>query len=1610
MGLFKFLVLWGPTILFSLILLSGFLTGVVRGLRRSRVFFIHRLIAGAIALTLFLLCVNSTYFDKGFLSFISLFGVDMHDIFNVSSSIDTLKGVLTAGIPSLIKDTDGALAVALSENSRYILALVNLIYSMTFGFICLVIYYLIKFILFLCYCLFYPEWKYVKKYKKKVEKNEDAKPYKKRRLAGGLVGLFSSFLVAIVSFSFIGNVMYIAVGTGDKGLPNYRFNDSSTREVYNTVGTIESYGTKGVFKLLNLAKYKNGVPLYLYPAGFIFSGKMEDSVTNESERVYFTYEMANYTEFLRETASLAIEYCGSEIDNTIAGEEVEVMQLVKDLLTNDVFRLKFRELLNEYTEKSTFVGEFMFDLIDSYCANISESSIASSLSEDAVELMEILFVKGYISPVIYFEEKYTESNKVLPYIKLSDVVSKKDLLVVYDIFTELVDKGLLDENYDVMDMVVSVCSHLEEFKVFNSSNANKSNINGVLGRLYSYAEIKLLGVSSTESIENYTTNVDIKWTDEIIALAEKSTDIQIVYNKVKQLQESGANTRECFEGLFDDATIVNAYDSVVDYVSNSLLTGRVMDSNYVYGMLEDLILQNASGYTTPKDLCFRNQTDESGNIVYGELFRFMQAIKQFGTRPATRDLLINIIDGGDADVLQQLKAAESDLKEVDSYGISIVSYLKDSTLLRAVGSAFLINASKQDEVPIYIPNLSKEKDAYGEYIDVIKKEEYDLLIDSLFTKDGSVNSKDYGFIALIPDGVKVSDSNFKNEIFEANDNLFENNVIINLINNSYIFQATFGKFVINNTESLGDIITLTPDLMSPADWVSSYKVENNEKVLVKQSETVKVFDALHELFGTSKKLKDIDSAFDEILKTDKLSQFNYPAINVTSIFVDDEGVKENVSTTEVIYNSVLIRGTISSFICNNLPDDLKTEGLEKAKGEDGIITIEEFSTLIELVDFLDINDVTNQDSFNCIDDYMNNLSGVITLTKYGQEDEKEAKLLDLIYQSSPIKYYFSKVIDDALVKAIGEDDDDRYKLDFIKDENNLYTYEQSTDIINSLVVCDVDNAESSSDKIVEAFQHFNDVITFEDYPEVLDQGETTTRLDVFYKSNVMVILLTDSLEEQIQSNDMLQDHVDAKESVSCGENSYYQYKKFEIEQLVKFIDGKSIDGSSANQFEASSIEIQRVRDEFFDHDTKLCNSKLLLSSISLNLLENEAVTTGSLIIPNTAIVELTDVTLIVDAELYNVLSFACDLGVSSIDNVNNTMQNDSMLKLNVISSYTAEGVQNTDIIRTTVSDRIIENNVLSVPKSVLDNNFEDYKVVNAKELSTLFTLVQQIGIDNMGGVKSLNVDEISLIVAKSWIAQSEIIHATTSVKIIDNCSDDSDYLIIPVVAKVKKNSQYVDSYVISKTLSAKDFLDELTLISVEELTYLFDALISIDIDTVSTAYGLTENDFNPVNFTDNQINRIALSSILRATITQNVKFNSEGEDIIPKAFTSEVDHGEIYVDTKINQNKIGILHDHEIVHLLVAIRTFKQDNNDGSAFTCKFTNAQLINLYNSGKLSTILESDIFRVAISDSFINKGISLTTSNQSLYCFDLRTDSYFPVASANTIMNYIRSIQYS
>ena len=83
------LIIWAPTLLFILIVLLGFLLGLIRGLRKSVILLIHMIVIGSVCFGLYLWVVNLPQADKYF--------VDIADKlignFTSSSSLADMMGV-----------------------------------------------------------------------------------------------------------------------------------------------------------------------------------------------------------------------------------------------------------------------------------------------------------------------------------------------------------------------------------------------------------------------------------------------------------------------------------------------------------------------------------------------------------------------------------------------------------------------------------------------------------------------------------------------------------------------------------------------------------------------------------------------------------------------------------------------------------------------------------------------------------------------------------------------------------------------------------------------------------------------------------------------------------------------------------------------------------------------------------------------------------------------------------------------------------------------------------------------------------------------------------------------------------------------------------------------------------------------------------------------------------------------------------------------------------------------------------------------------------------------------------------------------------------------------
>ena len=150
----SFLVKVVPTALFLLIILSYTISNMLMGKRKSLIFLFHGLAIGLILLVLYLLLVNLEEVDVFLLKLLDFFcggERSFQQLLNLSGNIEyhSLKEVLVDYLPNLFPNE--YISLLLADNASYLKALVNLIYRIIFASILLIVYYLLKIILFIVY-------------------------------------------------------------------------------------------------------------------------------------------------------------------------------------------------------------------------------------------------------------------------------------------------------------------------------------------------------------------------------------------------------------------------------------------------------------------------------------------------------------------------------------------------------------------------------------------------------------------------------------------------------------------------------------------------------------------------------------------------------------------------------------------------------------------------------------------------------------------------------------------------------------------------------------------------------------------------------------------------------------------------------------------------------------------------------------------------------------------------------------------------------------------------------------------------------------------------------------------------------------------------------------------------------------------------------------------------------------------------------------------------------------------------------------------------------------------------------------------------------------------
>ncbi len=941
-----------PSILFALFVLVGFLRGLRRGFRKSLILLIQAIAAFVICLGIYLLLINNDTVDGLLLTGInSILGSPsgLQDALGVTGDFATLKQVLAQYISDMLAGIGAGPVTA--ADSGYVMALVLLAYHIVFALLLSIVYKILQFIFYLVYLIFYSEGRYRRK--KKEKEKEGGGPYKKRKLAGAIVGLSRGLVAGLVCVSLIGGVLSVVTGGyGEGKTEDYAFGEPNIDQAYTVYRSLDEYGTKGIIKILNTVRDSEDVPFYLYITDLIFSGRLVDENLGIDENIKFRDELTGYVGFAKNVATLVMKYGGDTMKNIVSSGNDEAMNEAIKLFKNEDFNREFRLLIENFDAK-TFISGFALSFIDSVVENIDQTSISDGMDENTVNMIKILFKSDYYSDKIPSDAALLAAGKKAPVLKASSLISKKDILAAYDVIVESMNKAPEEEGYiDIIGGKIDTLSTLKIMVPFVSnlsilSTEKASEVDPVLERLYTYVENTVLTDVNAEGYvsPDYYYDEKIEWTSELKTLLGVAGDALNIYATVAKDSPSGDSNGEGESNPEDSAKsgkpgigetsaegkevgdgdgektskdaldmIVNIFDAknenytanmarvdrICDSLSKSKLIGRALSSSYMYSQIKTALSSVASSFDMPENVRYDSNGGDDGEIK-----ALLDGLKSICKNETTIKLLSDTPDFSD---LEDFKPYAEVLTTADESGNAPIDCVIKSKLLHSLLSAMLVDMSEEEDSSIYISDRAKESNSAGEKVNIIEK---DLLKDILQSSSDIID-----LISEISgaDSLKISE-------------IVSNDAVKKLTKN-IIVQGTAAKLLINALKD-NESIVIPASLSDPEKWLDSGMEGSSD---FSKGEFRKLFDFIAEanfdidgiVDGSVDVIDEINKLSDEKMQDNMLASdvlwYTISYLLSTSIgdggmeIIVPDGAKADISETETDVKVLIKREEIKALI------------------------------------------------------------------------------------------------------------------------------------------------------------------------------------------------------------------------------------------------------------------------------------------------------------------------------------------------------------------------------------------------------------------------------------------------------------------------------------------------------------------------------------------------------------------------------------------------------------------------------------------------------------------------------------------------------------------------
>lgn len=961
------------------------------------------------------------------------------------------------------------------------------------------------------------------------EKEEPHKPfvYKKRRLFGALIGGVRALISGLIFLSFVGGFFYIlAGGPGDDVTPvELDWQDNTYNLAYGAYKDIETYGSTGIFKVLNAFKGTDNAPLYLFAADLVYQGGLKDEAQNVNENIYFRKEISSYTKFARDTFNLLLSYGGEEIRDAILKsktEQVDMMDTIISVMLKDGFQKDFNLLIDNF-EETTYFLNLSFSLISSFVNHMDKLNLEESMGTDTISLIQLLFKKGYLADQIPYE-KYVKDNNLQNelesyYISPDLVISKDNTKTIMNMlfgFLSVQHAKEEDQVKMVLDTIENIMPYITDFSFFQEENSD--NVSMVLARLYQFVQNTYFKQAAEATLASYYTSTtpvenpyksskyaNVKWVSELKSLVNSLEDILVLYNHAyKQDNSILDNIFNIFNtNRVDYQEDIKKYEDIKNNVGNSFLLGDILGSEYGTKLIEAGFREMLPNLELPK-IHYANVMNSDGTVKeYGEFYHLLCALQSFGENQDNLNLIRDLQNGFTADkdsIFDLIDRLADSLFMKDSNDKSVINHVLSSTIFTAVFSEFLLSSNSNESFSLYIDES--------------------LLV----TLDGNVTriieSKDlYTFFEKIKGLIGV----LRNISDDSNMNELVDSILCEEVYNtldSLIIEGTLSKLLVDHIS--GDFVKLPKELRDGTGYISKDGNKSELKNLIGLFQ-VASFKISNLLDDSSEQLNSIIDMLKGITKED------YNKILESKI------VYYSLSNYLLTHKDGFLGDAdliIPSITKDNLPDE---------------IDIHEAIKKVEIIDFLTKACTILPEDMNSID--MGSLvNSIVDDSSITDNIILSATITNMMVNVDAIHSSIDGII---IIPSSYVAEAEKSKLDnYTKD--NIWYPEQKR-LMRSIGALLADVKDSSSNRVTITDPNISDYI-FDSFKNLNEDYEDSTKLTVAYESQIMQA----TISKRIDDLDFL-----SNEKKACLKNETI-YKEEELSSLVDLINLFDLDLKNTN--------------------------------------------------------------------------------------------------------------------------------------------------------------------------------------------------------------------------------------------------------------------------------------------------------------------------------------------------------------------------------------------------------------------------------------------------------------